>query len=213
MTLVIFLAALIGGMLIGLPICFALLFSGVCMMLYLNGFNAQILSQNLFSGADSFSMMAVPFFIMAGEFMNRGGITKRIVNAANAIIGHVRGGLGYVAIMAILLFASMIGSAVASTAFLGAILIPMMVRAGYKRDTCTGLIARKYFIADHAAVCTNDYLWRAGRCFRYKIIYGWYCTGCIFIRCFVCIMVLYCEKRQPRKSRETVCKTGCKSIA
>ena len=72
MTLVIFLAALIGGMLIGLPICFALLFSGVCMMLYLNGFNAQILSQNLFSGADSFSMMAVPFFIMAGEFMNRG---------------------------------------------------------------------------------------------------------------------------------------------
>ena len=96
MTLVIFLAALIGGMLIGLPICFALLFSGVCMMLYLNGFNAQILSQNLFSGADSFSMMAVPFFIMAGEFMNRGGITKRIVNAANAIIGHVRGGLGYV---------------------------------------------------------------------------------------------------------------------
>ena len=116
MTLVIFLAALIGGMLIGLPICFALLFSGVCMMLYLNGFNAQILSQNLFSGADSFSMMAVPFFIMAGEFMNRGGITKRIVNAANAIIGHVRGGLGYVAIMAILLFASMIGSAVASTA-------------------------------------------------------------------------------------------------
>ena len=113
MTLVIFLAALIGGMLIGLPICFALLFSGVCMMLYLNGFNAQILSQNLFSGADSFSMMAVPFFIMAGEFMNRGGITKRIVNAANAIIGHVRGGLGYVAIMAILLFASMIGSAVA----------------------------------------------------------------------------------------------------
>ena len=141
MTLVIFLAALIGGMLIGLPICFALLFSGVCMMLYLNGFNAQILSQNLFSGADSFSMMAVPFFIMAGEFMNRGGITKRIVNAANAIIGHVRGGLGYVAIMAILLFASMIGSAVASTAFLGAILIPMMVRAGYKRDTCTGLIA------------------------------------------------------------------------
>lgn len=82
MTLVVFLAALIGGMLIGLPICFALLFSGVCMMLYLNGFNAQILSQNLFSGADSFSMMAVPFFIMAGEFMNRGGITKRIVNAA-----------------------------------------------------------------------------------------------------------------------------------
>lgn len=141
MTLVVFLAALIGGMLIGLPICFSLLFSGVCMMLYLDGFNAQILSQNLFSGADSFSMMAVPFFIMAGEFMNRGGITKRIVRSANALVGHVRGGLGYVSILAILVFASMVGSAVASTAFLGAILIPMMVKAGYKRDTCTGLIA------------------------------------------------------------------------
>lgn len=141
MTLVVFLASLIGSMAIGLPICFSLLFSGICMMLYMNGFNSQILSQNLFSGADSFSMMAVPFFILAGEFMNRGGITKRIVNAATAIVGHVRGGLGYVSILAILLFASMVGSAVASTAALGAILIPMMVRAGYKRDKCTGLIA------------------------------------------------------------------------
>lgn len=73
--------------------------------------------------------------------MNRGGITKRIVNAANAMVGHVRGGLGYVSILAILLFASMVGSAVASTAALGAILIPMMVRAGYNRDKSTGLIA------------------------------------------------------------------------
>ena len=86
-------------------------------------------------------MMAVPFFVLAGEFMNRGGITKRIVNAANACVGHVRGGLGYVSILAILLFASMVGSAVASTAALGAILIPMMVRAGYSRDKSAGLIA------------------------------------------------------------------------
>lgn len=141
MTLIVFLVSLIGSMLIGLPICFALLFSGVGMMLYMNGFNSQILSQNLFSGADSFSMMAVPFFVLAGEFMNKGGITKRIVNAANALVGHVRGGLGYVSILAILLFASMVGSAVASTAALGAILIPMMVRAGYNRDKSTGLIA------------------------------------------------------------------------
>lgn len=141
MTLVVFLASLVGSMAIGLPICFSLLFSGVCMMLFMNGFNSQILSQNLFSGADSFSMMAVPFFILAGEFMNRGGITKRIVNAANTMVGHVRGGLGYVSILAILLFASMVGSAVASTAALGAILIPMMVRAGYNRDKSTGLIA------------------------------------------------------------------------
>lgn len=141
MILLIFLAALIGSILIGLPICFALLFSGVCMMFGMNGFNSMILSMNLFSGADSFSMMAVPFFVLAGEFMNRGGITKRIVNFANSLVGHVRGGLGYVSIIAILLFASMVGSAVASTAALGAILIPMMVKAGYNRDRSTGLIA------------------------------------------------------------------------
>ena len=147
MTLVVFLASLVGSMAIGLPICFSLLFSGICMMLFMNGFNSQILSQNLFSGADSFSMMAVPFFILAGEFMNRGGITKRIVNAANAMVGHVRGGLGYVSILAILLFASMVGSAVASTAALGAILIPMMVRAGYNRDKSTGLIAARNILS------------------------------------------------------------------
>jgi len=147
MTLLVFLAALIGGILIGLPICFSLLFSGVCMMLFLNGFNSQILSQNLFSGADSFSMMAVPFFVLAGEFMNRGGITKRIVNFANAMVGHVRGGLGYVSILAILLFASIMGSAVASTAALGAILIPMMVRAGYNRDKSTALVAAGNILA------------------------------------------------------------------
>lgn len=141
MTMVIFLVSLCGSMAIGMPICFALLFSGVCMMLFMNGFNPQILSYNLFAGSDSFSMMAVPFFVLAGEFMNRGGITKRIVNAANACVGHVRGGLGYVSIFAILLFASMVGSAVASTAALGSILIPMMVRAGYSRDKSAGLIA------------------------------------------------------------------------
>lgn len=141
MTLVVFLLSLVGAVLIGVPIAFSLLLSGVALMVHLNGFNSMILSMNLFSGADSFALMAIPFFILAGEFMNRGGITERIVNFANALVGHIKGGLGYVSILAILLFAAMIGSAVASTAALGGILIPMMVRAGYKRDKATGLIA------------------------------------------------------------------------
>lgn len=141
MTMVVFLVSLTGAMTIGMPIAFALLLSGVCMMLYLNGFDTQIVSQNLMTGADSFSMMAVPFFVMAGDLMNRGGLTKRIVKAATALVGHIRGGLGYVSILAILMFASLVGSAVASTAALGAILIPMMVDAGYNRDRSTALIA------------------------------------------------------------------------
>ncbi|SDY18997.1 TRAP transporter, DctM subunit [Evansella caseinilytica] len=141
MTLVVFLVSLIIAVMIGMPIAFSLLFSGVAIMIYLNGFNSMILSMNLFAGADSFALMAIPFFILAGEFMNRGGITQRIVNFANALVGHIKGGLAYVSILAILLFAAMIGSAVASAAALGGILIPMMVRANYKRDKVTGLIA------------------------------------------------------------------------
>ncbi|MDG2918082.1 TRAP transporter large permease subunit [Bisgaard Taxon 10/6] len=141
MTILIFLASLVGGIVIGVPIAFSLLFSGMMLMFYLGGFNSQILSQNLFNGADSFSMMAIPFFVVAGDLMNRGGLTNKIVDAATALVGHIRGGLGYVAIVAILLFASLVGSAVASTAALGAILIPMMATIGYNRDRATALIA------------------------------------------------------------------------
>ncbi|MGL4917892.1 MAG: TRAP transporter large permease subunit, partial [Aeromonas allosaccharophila] len=100
MTIIIFLASLVGGIAIGIPIAFSLLFSGMMMMWYLGLFNSQILSQNLFNGADSFSMMAIPFFVVAGDLMNRGGLTNKIVDAATAIVGHIRGGLGYVAIIA-----------------------------------------------------------------------------------------------------------------
>ncbi|MEM1485457.1 TRAP transporter large permease subunit [Oscillospiraceae bacterium PP1C4] len=147
MTMVIFLVSLCAAMAIGVPIAFSLLFSGVCMMGYLDVFNCQIVAQNLMSGADSFAMMAVPFFVLAGDLMNRGGLTKRIVNAAMAVVGHIRGGLGYVAILASLLFASLVGSAVASTAALGAILIPMMVDAGYDRNRSTALVASSNLLA------------------------------------------------------------------
>lgn len=141
MTLLVFIISLLGSMAIGLPIAFALMFSGVSMLAYLNGFDVQIISQNMFNGADSYSMMALPFFMLAGDLMNRGGLTNRLVNAASAWVGHFRGGLGYVTIIATLLFASMVGSAVASTAALGGILIPMMVKANYDREDATGLVA------------------------------------------------------------------------
>jgi tripartite ATP-independent transporter DctM subunit len=92
-------------------------------------------------------MLAIPFFILAGELMNAGGISKRIINFAMAFVGHIRGGLGYVTIIASVLFAGLSGSAVADTAALGAILIPMMVKAGYDRNRSTGLIAASGIIA------------------------------------------------------------------
>ncbi|MEW9669541.1 TRAP transporter large permease [Ammoniphilus sp. 3BR4] len=147
MALTIFLVSLFGIMALGVPIAFALLVSGIGIMAYLDMFDMQIIAQNLIKGADSFAMLAVPFFILAGELMNAGGISKRIVSFAMSIFGHIRGGLGYVAIFASILFAGLSGSAVADTAALGAILIPMMVKAGYDRNRSTGLIAAGGIIA------------------------------------------------------------------
>src|SRR5260221_13848062 len=111
MTIAVFLGSLLGAMALGVPIAYALLASGVALMWYLDLFDAQILAQNLIEGANSFTLLAVPFFLLAGEIMNVGGLSKRIVNVALALVGHVRGGLGYVAIIAACLLASLSGSA------------------------------------------------------------------------------------------------------
>ncbi|MBE7523053.1 MAG: TRAP transporter large permease subunit [Burkholderiales bacterium] len=147
MTAVVFLATLLGLIALGLPIAFALMFAGVALMLVTGQFDAQIVVQNAISGADNFVLMAVPFFILAGEFMNAGGLSKRIVEMASAFVGHLRGGLGYVAISAGLLLASLSGSAVADTAALAAILVPMMRRAGYDPARACGLMAASGIIA------------------------------------------------------------------
>ncbi len=97
MVVAVFLTSLLGAMALGMPIAFALMFSGVALMMHLNIFDAQLIAQNTIDGADNFVLMAVPFFMLAGEFMNAGGLSKRIVNMAMALVGHIRGGLGYVA--------------------------------------------------------------------------------------------------------------------
>ncbi len=147
MTLTIFLGTLLGGMALGIPIAFALLLVAVALMLHLDLFDAQIIAQNLLNGADSFPLMAVPFFMLAGEIMNAGGLSRRIVNIAMALVGHKRGGLGYVAIIASCLLASLSGSAVADAAALAALLVPMMVQAGHSRERSAGLIAAGGIIA------------------------------------------------------------------
>ncbi|MFX1681429.1 TRAP transporter large permease subunit [Mitsuaria sp. CC2] len=141
MTVFIFLGSLVGAMALGIPIAYALLASGVALMWHLDLFDAQILAQNFINGADSFPLLAVPFFMLAGEIMNVGGLSQRIVNFALALVGHVKGGLGYVVIVAACLLSALSGSAVADAAALTALLLPMMVRAGHKREVSGGLIA------------------------------------------------------------------------
>ena len=147
MTVVIFLGALLGAMALGIPIAYALLASGVALMIHLDMFDAQILAQNVINGADSFPLLAVPFFMLAGEIMNKGGLSQRIVNLALTLVGHRRGGLGYVAVLAGCLMAALSGSAVADSAALAALLLPMMVKAGHDKARAGGLIAAAGVIA------------------------------------------------------------------
>ena len=141
MVISVFVGSLLGAMAIGMPIAFALLVCGVALMFFIDIFDAQIVAQNVVNGADSFPLMAVPFFMLAGEVMNTGGLSRRIVNVALAAVGHVKGGLGYVAILAACVLSALSGSAVADAAALSALLVPMMVQAGHSKARSAGLIA------------------------------------------------------------------------
>ncbi len=153
MTVLVFLVSLCGAMALGMPCAFALMVCGMALMAWMvaigiyPAFDAQVIAQKMLDGADSFILLAIPFFILAGELMNAGGLSKRIVNFALALIGHRHGGLGYVAIIAAVIMASLSGSAAADTAALAAILIPMMRDAGYNVPRSAGLIASGGIIA------------------------------------------------------------------
>jgi len=147
MSIVIFLAGLFLAIAMGIPIAMALLVAAVGLMLHLGMFDPQIMAQNLMNGADSYTLLAIPFFILAGEAMNAGGISRRIIDLPMKMVGHRRGGLGFVAIIAAVLMASMSGSAAADTAALAMVLLPMMRQAGYPEGRSAGLIATGGIIA------------------------------------------------------------------
>lgn len=147
MTLAIFLAVLIGAILLGIPVAFSLLLSAMALMLYLDVFSADILAQSLVNGVDSGALLAIPLFLVAGETMAQGGLSKYVVRLAMAAVGHHRGGLGYVVIVVAVVLAGLSGSATADAAALVAILFPMMQRAGYPEPRSAGLLAAGSIIA------------------------------------------------------------------
>ncbi|CAH0528878.1 TRAP transporter large permease subunit [Vibrio hippocampi] len=147
MTLAIFLSVLLISILLGLPVAFALLLSSIALMLHMDFFSADILAQSLINGVDSFTLLAIPFFLIAGEVMASGGLSQRIVRLATTYVGHRQGGLGYVAIMTSVLLAGLSGSAVADAAALVSILYPMMKSAKYPEAPSMGLLASGGIIA------------------------------------------------------------------
>ena len=140
--LVWFLPLFLVFLMVGLPVFFALL-AAPGLMLWLGGQERDfvLLYRNLYNGMDSFPLMAIPFFMLAGEMMNRGGITLRLVEFAQACVGHFRAGLAQVNILSSMLFAGLSGSAVADTSALGSMLIPAMEREGYTRRFAAAVTA------------------------------------------------------------------------
>ncbi|WP_371170735.1 TRAP transporter large permease [Aliiroseovarius sp. 2305UL8-7] len=140
--LALFLPLFLILLMVGLPVFFALLLSPG-LLLWLNGQERDIalLYRNVYNGVDSFPLMALPFFVLAGELMNRGGITTRLVEFSQALMGHFRGGLAHVNILSSILFAGLSGSAVADTSALGSTLIPAMEKNGYSRKFAAAVTA------------------------------------------------------------------------
>ncbi|MEP2642796.1 TRAP transporter large permease [Roseobacter sp.] len=140
--LVWFLPLFLVFLMIGLPVIFGLL-AAPGLLLFFNGQEKDItlLYRNVYNGMDSFPLMAIPFFMLAGELMNRGGITMRLVEFSQAMMGHFRGGLAHVNILSSMLFAGLSGSAVADTSALGSMLIPAMEKQGYSRKFAAAITA------------------------------------------------------------------------
>ena len=129
-------------LMIGLPVFFGLL-AAPGLLLWLNDQQRDLalLYRNVYNGMDSFPLMAIPFFMLAGVLMNRGGITTRLVEFSQAMMGHFRGGLAHVNILSSMLFAGLSGSAVADTSALGSMLIPAMEKNGYSRKFSAAITA------------------------------------------------------------------------
>ncbi len=147
--LIWFLPVFLIFLMIGLPVFFGLL-AAPGILLFLSDLNAgapdptkqlTVLYRNVYNGMDSFPLMAIPFFMLAGELMNKGGITTRLVEFSQALMGHLRGGLAHVNILSSILFAGLSGSAVADTSALGSMLIPAMEKQGYTRKFAAAITA------------------------------------------------------------------------
>lgn len=142
MMLIWFLPLFLVFLMLGLPVVFGML-AAPGILLWVNGQERDLtlLYRNLYNGIDSFPLMAIPFFMLAGELMNRGGITLRLVEFAQALMGHFRGGLAHVNVLSSMLFAGLSGSAVADTSALGSMLIPAMEKQGYTRKFAAAITA------------------------------------------------------------------------
>jgi tripartite ATP-independent transporter DctM subunit len=139
MSLVVMLSALVLLILLSVPIAYALGASGLLYLLLEHPASLTTVPQRLWSGTNSFILIAMPLFILAGELMNRGGLTRRLIDFSLLLVRPIRGGLGEVNVVASMIFGGISGSSVADTSAIGNILIPNMIRQGYPRGFSAGV--------------------------------------------------------------------------
>ena len=141
MELVIFLGSLFFFLFMGIPIALVMVLCAIVLMFYGGDGDFMIIPQAMVDGVNNYPLMAIPFFVFAGEIMSKGGLSKRVILLAQLMIGRVKGGLGYATIVAAIIFAGLMGSSVAEAAALMGILYPMMQQAGYDKGRAGGIIA------------------------------------------------------------------------
>lgn len=136
----IILISFVVTLVLGIPLAVVLGATGFITLIFM-GIPLEVVAQRMFTGIDSFPLMAVPFFILAGDLMNRGGTTIRLIDFANSLVGHIRGGLAHANVVANMFMAGISGSSVADASAIGSIMIPAMEKAGYDRPFSAALTA------------------------------------------------------------------------
>lgn len=140
MTIAFLFVALFALMFIGIPVAISLGLSGAMTILLFSNDSVRSLAIKLFETSEHYTLLAIPFFLLSGAFMTTGGVAHRLINFANACVGHIRGGLAIAAILACMLFAALSGSSPATVAAVGSIVIAGMVRSGYKQEFAAGIV-------------------------------------------------------------------------
>lgn len=125
----------------GIPLFFSMGFAGLIGINFLDNVTLGLLAKRIFHGLDSYTLMAIPFFIMAGDIMQKSGILKGLIDLSDLLVGHIYGGLAHINIVASMLFGGITGSAVADTASIGGMLIPAMVKQGYSKSFSAAVTA------------------------------------------------------------------------
>ncbi|MEC8917304.1 MAG: TRAP transporter large permease, partial [Pseudomonadota bacterium] len=140
MTIAFLFVVLFGLLFLNVPIAFSLGIASSLTILLFSQDSLSSLAIKLFETSEHYTLLAIPFFILAGAFMTSGGVARRLINFANACVGHIRGGLAIASVLSCVMFAALSGSSPATVAAVGSVVIAGMARSGYTKDFATGIV-------------------------------------------------------------------------